>query len=103
MRNAARIAFLMALCGIPSSWAEETSNAPVTGMIFDYADIPVEVLHAGLSQTHRILQSGGVHAAWIHCPAAPERLALEKHCQDPAGPLTLILHILPSGASRRQT
>ena len=40
---------------------------------------------------------------WVHCPVAPELLALVRPCRDAPGPLTLVLHILPPGATRRQT
>ena len=101
-----RIAMVFALLGALGAQghpAEEVSTPSISVLVFDYAGVSGEILNAGLRDAKRILKSGGVEVVWVHCPVAPELLALVRPCRDAPGPLTLVLHILPRGVTRRQT
>ena len=102
MRIAVVFALLGAL-GAEGHPAEEVSTPSISVLVFDYAGVSSEILNAGLRDATRILKSGGVEVVWVHCPVAPELLALVRPCRDAPGPLALVLHILPRGVSRRHT
>ena len=102
MRNSAIFALLGALCA-QGCLAGEASGPTISVLVYDYAGGSADTLNAGLRAAQRILKSGGVEVEWVHCPVAPELLALERQCRDARGPLTLELHILPPGATRHQT
>jgi hypothetical protein len=102
MRIAVAFALLGAL-GAEGRPVKEVSTPSISVLVFDYAGVSGEVLNAGLRDATRILKSGGVEVVWVHCPVAPELLALARPCRDDPGPLALVLHILPRGATRRQT
>ena len=102
MRNAAIVALLL------MRWAqggpvEELRTPAISVRLFDYAGVSGKTMDAGLRATERILKSAGVEVAWVHCPADPGLLALATPCRSAPGPLTIVLHILPHGATRLQT
>jgi hypothetical protein len=78
-------------------------DASVSVLIFDYAGVAPAKMRAGLAEAARILSSGGADAVWIECPTEPVRLASNDTCRDGPKPLTLVVHVLPAGATRRQT
>jgi hypothetical protein len=102
MRTAA-VFVLLGAFGAEGHPSKQTPTPLISVLVFDYAGLSGEVLHAGLGNATRILKSGGVEVVWVHCPVAPELLALVRPCRDAPGPLALVLHILPPGVTRRQT
>ncbi len=94
---------LLGALGAEGRPAEEVSTTSISVLVFDYAGVSGEVLNAVLRAATRVLKSGGVEVVWVHCPVAPELLALVRPCRDAPGPLALVLHILPRGVTRRQT
>jgi len=94
---------LLGTIGAEGYPANELFTPSISVLVFDYAGVSGEILDAGLSSAKRILKSGGVEVVWVHCPVAPELLAAVRLCRDAPGPLSLVLHILPPGATRRQT
>ena len=101
-----RIAVVFVLLGAFGAEGHPPKQTPtplISVLVFDYAGVSGEVLNAGLGNATRILKSGGVEVVWVHCPVAPELLALVRPCRDAPGPLALVLHILPRGVTTRQT
>jgi hypothetical protein len=83
-------------------WTQMPGRA-ITLIIFDYAGVPVMILEPAMQESKRILASAGVDLLWVRCPTTPERLTLERSCQDLPRSSTLLLHILPHAATRLQT
>src|SRR3954468_23525374 len=101
-----RIAVVVVLLGAFGAEGHPSKQTPtplISVLVFDYAGLSGEILNTGLREATRILKSGGVEVAWVHCPVAPGLLALVRPCRDAPGPLALVLHILPHGVTRRQT
>ncbi|HWR49692.1 MAG TPA: hypothetical protein VN428_01200 [Bryobacteraceae bacterium] len=102
MRNPAVLFVLGVIC-LRGYAAEKPPAQIINVLVFDFASVPADILNRAMSESKRIVESAGVRFLWIDCPVAPERLASEESCRDAPGPLTLVLHVLPSQASRRQT
>lgn len=80
------------------------SHRSISVLVFDYARVPAEILQPAMRESSRLLESAGVKPVWTECPVVPEQLASHARCGAAIpGPLTLVVHILPRGASRRQT
>ncbi|MEP6539421.1 MAG: hypothetical protein ABJF23_29050, partial [Bryobacteraceae bacterium] len=103
MGNTAALAVLSALWTQTICLAEEASTPVISVLVYDYAGVPADVSNAGLRETKRILESGGIQVAWVNCLEAPDSLPVERTCREPPGPLMLVLHILTQGATRRRT
>lgn len=102
MRNTEIVALLLILWAQDGP-AEELRTPAISVRLFDYAGVSEKTMDAGLRETERILKSARVELAWVHCPADPVLLALATPCRSAPGPLTVVLQILPHGATRLQT
>jgi hypothetical protein len=95
MRNllAGSIFLALIITSGPNAVAE-----PILVLVHNYAGVEATVLKRAERSAARVLGTGGVQVKWFDCSEAAEAL---QQCQDPPRSSALVLHLLPSGATRR--
>lgn len=91
---------LLALSIFPAIIASATNAVPepILVLVHNYAGVEPTVLKRAERSAARVLGTGGVQVNWLDCSQAAEA---SQQCQDPPNPSALVLHILPSRATRR--
>lgn len=73
--------------------AEE--NPPITIRVYDYAQLPVRMLHRAEREAARIFREAGIETRWLDCPLTTQQLAEHPACGLPLEPTDLVLRIHP--------
>jgi hypothetical protein len=102
MRRVVMLAIL-GTCRVYGSHPDSADEPAITVRVFDYAGVSSDTFARALREAGRVLLSGGIEVSWIRCPVDHDGVRSDRDCQDEPGPLTLVVHILPRGAARRQS
>jgi hypothetical protein len=71
---------------------------PILVLVHNYAGLQPTLLKRAERSAARVLGTGGVQVNWLDCSQTPQA---SQQCQDPPNPSALVLHLLPSRATRR--
>jgi len=89
--------FLMAASpGFSQSLPEAPRMADITISVYDYANVPVELLGAAEEDARRIFRQAGVDTVWATCLPKPEKVVADCYIVDATH---LIMKILPRAIS----
>jgi hypothetical protein len=69
--------------------------------IYNYADVPADILKRCERQMDRIFDRFGVDIARLYCPTSPGHLASKRTCSARLGPNQLVIKLLPASMSKR--
>jgi hypothetical protein len=86
---------------LASSLGAAEPGSKVTVFVYNYADVPPEVLVLTEAEASRIYQQAGIEIQWLDCPLAPKDAGQFPACQVPPAPTRLALRILSQSMAER--
>ena len=82
-------------------WGAHAADPAITVYVYDYSEIPADVLTRAKSAAIEIYRRAGVETEWLDCPTSAADLHQNRACRQRPGASRLVMKIVPPSMAER--